>query len=389
MSRPQPRPRLLILSFFDISVDPRVMKQVRLFAADYEVTTCSPGPVPHPDVTHIELDEAWTPHRGRVGNLIDDVAREREWFAWSYRQTPIVRQARKKLAGRRFDAAIANDADAVGVAGSIVGPTRVHADLHEFFPGLPQPDDRLGERQRRYWTWLVRTHCAAAASSTTVGAEIAHRYAEFGVTPGVVTNATHRRDLPVRPTGRPIRFVHSGNPFRDRGLGEIMRAVAASSADVSLDLYLMTHNQVELAAVAELADSLGDRIRILEPVSQGELVETLNGYDVGIHVLPPTSENNSLALPNKFFDFVQARLAIIVGPSLEMARIVREHDLGVVTDDFTEESIRRVLDGLTVDVVDRAKRAADTASHALSSESQVGVWADAVASIIEKEGRRS
>ncbi|MFS0911388.1 glycosyltransferase family 1 protein [Microbacterium sp. 179-I 3D2 NHS] len=389
MTRRRPRPRLLILSFFDISVDPRVMKQVRLFARDYDVTTCSPGPLPHPDVAHIPLDESWVPDRGRIGNLVDDVAREREWFRWSYRQTPIVKQARRKLRGRRFDVAIANDADAVGVASGIVGASRVHADLHEFFPGLPQPEGLLGDRQRRYWTWLVRRHCAAAASATTVGAEIARRYAEYGVTPGVVTNATHRHDLPVRATGTPLRLVHSGNPFRDRGLGEIMRAVAASTSEVTLDLYLMTHNQVELAAVVELADALGDRIRVLEPVGQDELVETLNRYDVGIHVLPPTSENNSLALPNKFFDFVQARLAIIVGPSLEMARIVREHGLGIVTDDFSEESIRRSLDALTPDAVDAAKRAADAAAHTLSAESQVDVWSDAVAAIVSRRGVRS
>lgn len=389
MPHNRPKPRLLILSFFDISIDPRVMKQVRLFAEDYDVTTCAPGPLPHQDVEHIELDVHWVRPRGRVGNAIDDLARAREWFAWSYRQTPIVQQIREKLRGRVFDVAIANDADAVGVANDIVGADRVHADLHEFFPGLPQPDNPLGERQRRYWTWLVREHCAKSVSSTTVGAEIAHRYGEYGLTPGVVTNATHLRNLPVRETGSPIRIVHSGNPFRDRGLGEIMTAVAHTTSDVTLDLYLMKHNEVELAAVAELAESLGDRIRILDPVSQSELVETLNGYDVGIHVLPPTSENNSLALPNKFFDFIQARLAVIVGPSLEMARIVTEHGLGIVTEDFSERSIRAALDALTVADIDRAKRASDAAAPALSSESQVGVWKLAVERIVEARGTRA
>lgn len=389
MPHNRPKPRLLILSFFDISIDPRVMKQVRLFAEEYDVTTCAPGPLPHPDVEHVELDVHWSRTRGRIGNAIDDLAREREWFGWSYRQTPIVRQVRERLRGRRFDVAIANDADAVGVANAVVGADRVHADLHEFFPGLPQPEGKLGERQTRYWTWLVRTHCARAASSTTVGAEIAKRYAQYGVTPGVVTNATHLRDLPVRDTGAPIRLVHSGNPFRDRGLGEIMRAVATTKNEVTLDLYLMKHNEVELASVVELAEQLGDRIRVLDPVGQSELVETLNRYDIGIHVLPPTSENNSLALPNKFFDFIQARLAVIVGPSLEMARIVREYGVGVVTEDFSEDSIRTALDGLAAAEVDRWKRASDAAAPGLASESQVGVWAQAVSDILARTGVRA
>ncbi len=376
------KPSLLILSFYDISVDPRVLKQVRRFADEYDVTTCGPGPQPDPRVQHVELDVHFVPHRNRVQQLLDERAREREDFAWSYHRLPMVVQIRAALKGRRFDAAIANDADTVGIASEIVGAERVHADLHEFFPGLPQPDSELGRRQTRWWEWLVRAHCAPAASSTTVGREIARRYHEYGVRPGVVTNAAPRRELRVRPTGSPIRLVHSGNPFRDRGLGDIMRAVARSRTEVTLDLYLMKQNAVELAAVVELAGELGPRITVHDPVPQHSLIETLNDYDVGIHVLPPTSENNALALPNKFFDFVQARLGIIVGPSLEMARIVEEHGLGWVTDSFDEDAIVRVLDGLTSQDVDERKRASDAAATALSAEAQVEVWADAVAAIV-------
>ena len=378
---------MLILSFEDISIDPRVMKQVRRMLPDYDVTTCGPGPRPHPDVTHVELDPETLRPRGRIGNLLDDIAREREWFAWSYRHIELVRQTRERLRGRSFDAAIANDAATIGVANRLVGAGRVHADLHEFFPGLPAPDTESGRRQVRYWSWLTSAHAAKARSSTTVGWEIAKRYREFGLAPGVVTNAPHHRTLDVTPTGRPIRVVHSGNPFRERGLAEIMRAVAAVSDEMTLDLYL-THNiTADRAYLVELATELGPRITIHEPVSQSVLVETLNQYDVGIHVLPPTSENNALALPNKFFDFVQARLGIVVGPSAEMARIVRERGLGVVTESFDESSILAALDALTPEQVDGFKAASAAAALELSAESQVEVWADAVRTIIELGGR--
>ena len=382
------QPRLLILSFFDISVDPRVMKQVRRFADDFEVTTCGPGPQPHPKVRHIELDLHFAPKRGKVLHFLDQAAREREFFSWTYRNLPIVVQIRSVLAGQTFDLAIANDADAVGIAAEIVGADRVHADLHEFFPGLPQPDSELGRRQTRYWEWLVRTHCAPAASATTVGQAIADLYADYGVMNcGVVTNASPPKQLPVRPTGTPIRLVHSGNPFRDRGLEAIMRAVARAQTDVTLDLYLMKQNAAELEAVIQLAQELGPRITVHDPVDQNRLIETLNTYDAGIHVLPPTSQNNALALPNKFFDFVQARLGVIVGPSVEMARTVREHDLGWVTDSFDEDAIVRVLDALTPEAVDERKRASDAAAYELSAATQVEVWADALQKIVAERGR--
>lgn len=380
------RARVLIVCFDDISIDPRVLKQVRRLVRDYDVTTCSPGPQPHPEVEHLELRPDEVIPRGRIGNAIDDIAREREWFGWTYHQVPFVKQTKALLRGRRFDAVIANDAETVGVAVECVGADRVHADLHEFFPGLPVEDDKLGLRQRRYWTWLIEKHASQAHSSTTVGGEIAQRYAEYGVRPGVVTNATNRRDLPVRPTLSPITLVHSGNPFRERGLAEIMRAVAASSIDVTLDLYLTHNPPTDREQLSTLAAELGERITVHEPVTQDVLVETLNGYDVGIHVLPPTSENNSLALPNKFFDFVQARLAVIVGPSIEMAKLVREHGLGEVTESFDEPAIRAALDALTPEVVDEYKRASDRSASELSAESQVEVWAAAIAEIVAAGG---
>lgn len=383
-----PRPRLLILCFDPIAIDPRVMKQVRLFADRMDITTCSPGPSPHPSVEHIELDLDWQPRLGRVREFVDEVAREREWFWWTYRGRPLVRQAMTGLRGRRFDAAIANDIETIGVANAIVGPTRVHADLHEFFPGLPQPDDHYGARQRRYYEWILTRQCARSASSTTVGAEIAERYHEYSVFPGVVTNSAPYRDAAPHPTAPPIRLVHSGNPFRDRGLEEIMRAAAATTSDVTLDLYL-THNvTADRAALVQLADELGPRVTVHEPVAQNVLVETLAQYDVGIYVLPPTSDNAALALPNKFFDFLQARLGVVIGPSVEMARITREYGCGIVTTDFSCAATIQALNSLTTESVDEWKAAAHVAAKALSSEASVVVWDEKVSAILAQHTAR-
>ncbi|WP_341945772.1 glycosyltransferase family 1 protein [Microbacterium sp. LWH11-1.2] len=376
------RPRVLILSYDAIDIDPRVIKQVRRLADEYEVTTCSPGASPDPRVEHIALDPDDVRPRGRWGDLVDDIAREREWFRWGYDHVPLVQQTRRLLRGRRFDAVIANDAETLGAAISVAGAERVHADLHEFFPGLPVDDTKLGLRQRRYRTWLITRFASRVRSSTTVGTAIAQRYREYGLEPGVVTNATPFRDFAPTPTGRPIRLVHSGNPFRERGLAEIMRAVAASSADVSLDLYLTYNPPTDREQLVALSDELGSRITVHEPVAQAELIDVLHGYDVGIHVLPPTSENNALALPNKFFDFVQARLGIIVGPSIEMAGIVEERGLGIVTADFTESSILAAVDGLTPERVDGFKAAVQEHAAALSAEAQVENWATAVSAIV-------
>lgn len=376
------KPPILILSFLPIKSDPRVMKQVRRLVDEYEVTTCSPGGLPHPGVEHVELKDDFKPRRTLLGRIADELARRVEYFPRLYFQSAGVLQTRELLRGRSFEAVIANDAETVGVAVREFGGAKVHADLHEFFPDMGFEDSKLGRRQQRYWTWMTEKLVARAASSSTVGEEIAKLYRAHGVAPLVVTNSTHHRELAPSPVSVPIRLVYSGNAFRTWGLGEIMHAVAQSTADVTLDLFL-THNVPEdRAHHVKLSEDLGSRITVREPVPQDVLVETLNTFDVGIFVLPPKSPNSALALPNKFFDYVQARLGIIVGPSIEMATIVRQHGLGQVSRSFDVADIRDVIDGLTPESVARYKASSDAVAAQLSSDVQVETWAGAVAAII-------
>jgi hypothetical protein len=109
-------------------------------------------------------------------------------------------------------------------------------------------------------------------------------------------------------------------------------------------------------------------------VPYADLVTTLNRYDVGLSIFPPTTFNLAWCLPNKFFDFVQARLGVIVGPSPEMARFVDDFGIGLVLSDFEPSSLASALEGLTgQQVASWKKESADHASE-LSSESQGAIW---------------
>src|SRR5690606_34934887 len=113
--------------------------------------------------------------------------------------------------------------------------------------------------------------------------------------------------------GDRVKIVHSGSAQPDRRIEVMMEAVARSSANVSLDLFLTAETGAYAQTLRNLASELGDRVNIHPPKPYSELLQTLNNFDVGIHVLPSTNTNNILALPNKLFDYVQARLGIIVG----------------------------------------------------------------------------
>ncbi|WP_339618283.1 glycosyltransferase family 1 protein [uncultured Salinibacterium sp.] len=381
------KPSLLIVCFSDISKDARVLKQVRAFAEQYSVTTCGFGETPVAGVEHLRADLGQRqPNRGPqryAKGALDLAARAFGWWNWTYRQIPHVVRARELLRGRKFDAVLANDVDTIPIALELESKG-VHADLHEFFPGIYDSATSAGRKQTAYLTWLVKRYASRAISATTVAAGLAEAYRDYRIECEVVTNATPRFELSPQSVRRPIKLVHSGVAQPSRQLELTMEAVAASSADVTLDLYLMPNDVVYLAELVKLAKRIGPRVTIHDPLPQSELVTGLNSYDVGIFVLPPTSFNNANALPNKFFDFVQARLGLLIGPTPEMAKILNEYGIGAVTTDFSIVSIRAAIDALDEETVAEWKQRSDAASVPLSADVQVAVWGRAIDRILAR-----
>jgi len=367
------RSRLLILSFSNIASDARVLKQVEYFADRYDVTTCGFGPQPHPGVTHLELDPV---HQIRQWTRFDIAARR---FGKIYWNQPAIKAAAIVLEpASAFDVILANDVDAVGLAVNLHPLNGVHADIHEFAPR--QDEDLLMWRLfvAPYVRWMCRAFLPLTASMTTVGQGIADEYLkEYGLRAQVVSNAAPYAELEPTPPGSTIRLVHSGASLRNRRLETLVDAVLASTSDITLDLYLMANDPAHVDELRARAGESG-RVNFPDPVPYKELIAQLNGYDLGVHVIAPTNFNNRWALPNKFFDYVQARLGLIIGPSPEMQLLLEKHKLGAVAEDFDAPALTAVLDSLTVEQVREWKANAQTAAHDLSSESQVVVWGAAI-----------
>ncbi|KQV06024.1 hypothetical protein ASC63_00535 [Leifsonia sp. Root112D2] len=163
----------------------------------------------------------------------------------------------------------------------------------------------------------------------------------------------------------------------------MIEGVALSRANISLDFYLTPNDPVYLAELQSHVVGMPN-VRVNDPVPYDELIATLNDFDVGVFVLPPVNFNYEWALPNKLFDYVQARLGVVVGPSAEMSAYVRDFGLGEVAINYTAGAFARVLDALTLEQVHGFKRASDAAARDLSAEAQVTIWNQAIATIARK-----
>jgi hypothetical protein len=370
------RPRLLILSFSPIEGDARVLKQVTLFSEQYDVTTCGYGAAPKGVARHIRIPDD-QPQNDLYPRYVALRLYERVYW-----RTSAVAWCRKELEPGSWDVVLANDFETIPLALSLKAPCGVHADLHEYTPKLHSENKGWMRWFSPYYRWMARKYVRRVSSSTTVGAGLARQYEkEFGFKPGVVNNAAPEWALaPSEPTDR-IRLVHSGAGLRNRHLDIMLEAVALSTTRPTLDLYL-TPNHPDFIVQLRMRAAELDGVTVHDPVSYSELIPTLNAFDMGVFVLPPVNFSYEWALPNKIFDYVQARLGIIVGPSPEMAAIVRDNELGVVTRDFTAQALAAAIDELTEETIAQFKAASHSAASTLNAAAEVQGWGKAIAALL-------
>lgn len=359
--------RVLCISFSDINRDARVLRQLEVLAELGEVTTVAYGERPPGATEHLRVDES-LPSLPQTPAGVALLALRR--YDAVELAAPAVKDVLRLVGDRRYDLVVANEARAMAVAHRVAAGAPVMADLHEW-----APEERTHVLSWRLLVKPFMTHqCAKylpkVAAVTVVNDSIGQMYEErFGVLPRTVRNTGPFREVaPSEVADGRIRLVHSGGAVPGRNIEAMIEAVRMLDERFSFDMYL-----VPARDGGKYLDSLqaliGDEQRIVlhPPVRPGELVDTLNAYDVGIFSLPPLTPNHRLMLPNKIFDYIQARLGIVFNSSLETDRIILGHDLGAIAADASAQALHDTLASLTEGRVRELKQNADTAAKVLNS----------------------
>ena len=380
--------RILVLSFSDLSADPRPDRQLEALAGHHELVAAGFGAPAGDRAQYIELRPPPDPLASRVNQaagLSRIVARRYRAAYWGNRQ---VRTAYERLRDLRPDAVISNDVHTLPLALRVAGGAPVLADAHEYYP-----EHFIQVRWWRYvmapyFDWLCREHMPLAAAVTTVSPGIAGLYRDrMGVEASLITNAPTRADLRPGPVGDPVRLFHHGSADPRRRLERTIEAMRLIDGRFELDLMLVGQDAwVERLRRAAAGDK---RIRFRGAVPMREIPAVANSYDVGVFLLEPSSPNQLHVLPNKLFEFIQARLAVVIGPSPDMAALVRERGLGVVSDDFTPEAFARALESLDAATIARFKERSHAAAAELNAERNHDLILESVESMLsERAGRR-
>lgn len=383
------RARLLVIALSDLAADPRVDRQLRAFAERHDVIAAGLGAPSVPGVDYIDLGLEASPIaalRNRAAGATRMLARRHEAAYWG---NHLLIQAYRRLSDVRPDAVVANDIPTLPLALAVARTAPVVLDAHEYAPLWFENRMLWRTVMQPYMTAITRHYVPRVAAMTTVGPALARSYRDLtGIEPTIVTNTPEHHVLTARPVGHPVRLLHHGIANRSRQLERTIELMAHLDDRFTLDLVLVEHERRYLRRLRRLA--LRDkRIRILDPVPMRDIVSFASAYDIGVFLLPPANFNYRNALPNKLFEFIQARLAVAIGPSPEMARVVQDWGCGVVARDFEPASLAAELLRLDRVTVTRYKERSHAAAQVLNAEANELVLQDLMSRVLRRSDKRA
>jgi glycosyltransferase involved in cell wall biosynthesis len=260
-------------------------------------------------------------------------------------------------------------------------------DTHEFAA------EEYGD-QRKWRLWhrpmvcaLEREFIRDAATVSAVSRAIADRLQRLYPLPNpsiVIRNTPSFEAFAFRPTARDrVKVLYHGIVTPGRGLEATIDSVVAWRPMFELTIrgpgdegYL---NDLRCRIVER---GIVGRVVIAPPVPMTALVREATVYDIGFFALPGSSRHNEFALPNKFFEYVMAGLALCVTDLPEMASLLHEHDLGVTFPHVDPDAIAAAVNGLDPSSIDRYKRNALTAARELCWERESGRLVAAYGAVI-------
>jgi glycosyltransferase involved in cell wall biosynthesis len=366
--------RALVMSHSTIHSDPRVLREVEWLSSDgWAVDTVGFGNgIKGEKIRHFEVRMRPLPIRVPLYAVLNGSARYKILVE---SQLPDL----SELGNICYDLVLANDLDFLPWCTDIIfnstlsdSKTKWHLDLHEYFGD--QGHGTIWKLLfRKYHQWLFGyTTSDVWTTRSTVAEGIADLYSKLVDFKDmkIVRNAPRYSGLPpALPQENKIKLVYHGVADLDRGLEELVHSVKHLNERFELHLLLMGNSRaIKKLKRAVLEDSVEGRVFFHNPVDVEEIPKAINPYDLEVIFFPPVTENLRHALPNKFFEAVQASIGVVIGDSPNMRAIVETEKFGLVVDGWQFSDLVSALNGLNRATVNEMKINASNASKKLNSE---------------------
>lgn len=377
---------VLIICFSNLHKDPRVLRQVaalkdhyRIITAGYTATgfeqqfirfdkpTAANAHWKYPAVIRKTIS-AFLKIKSRLLPLLGN--RQYELQYWNSH----ARQCLNKLKDCHAQLLIANDLNILPIAYRI--SKSMHAklifDAHEYYPLEFENNVEWLKGVQPLYNYLCQKYLHKAHRVTVVSNSIGKKYQqEFDLKDfTVIDNAAEYYELqPGDVNPKNIRLVHHGFAMAERKLENLVNILNGLDERFELHLVLVhNHNTKKYYEELRRLNENNKRIFFHNPVPFETIPLFLNQFDIGIYFWDKANFNTHTTIPNKFYEFLQARLMIAISPSAELEIITKEHALGFCTKTYNNYELVNLLNACSADDIAAYKANAGKCAKKLSSE---------------------
>lgn len=214
-------------------------------------------------------------------------------------------------------------------------------DSHEYFTEVPELVGRPGVK--RIWAFLERKMVPGLKAAMTVSGSIAREYeSKYGVPFTVVRNLPYRRDVIHDPE------FHDRYPATHKIIYQGALNVGRGIELLISSMKWITDATLLIVGDGDIRDELRDQVTRMElghkvifpgRVPPGTLHRITCQCHLGVSLEEDLGLNYRMALPNKIFDYVQARIPVFCSDLPEMSALIREYKVGEVCRQREPESI--------------------------------------------------
>ncbi len=291
------------------------------------------------------------------------------YFEYLFSYLYNIRKYQDEIKKSNFEIIVVEDLNLLPFVFKIKGvKTKVVFDAREYYPKENDESSLFRFFIAPYRILLCKYYLPILDGFYTVSNGLAEMYSrDFKVKPEVIRSTPFFQDTPIENNPRiPYKMVHHGGASENRQLENMIEIVSQLEGKFTLDFYL-TGNKVYENHLKTIAKDC-PYINFCEPVPFKEIHKMLTSYDIGFCYMSTDVTNTMYSLPNKFFEYIQARLVLAINPAPDMTSIAREYNIAIISDDFSNDSMVTALRNFNKSHYLELKANIDSAANVLNWE---------------------
>ncbi|MCH5314020.1 MAG: capsular biosynthesis protein [Helicobacter sp.] len=271
--------------------------------------------------------------------------------------------------------------------GGIRQKTKVVFDAREFYPLQNTSSLRWRLLFKKFNTYLCATYAPKADVMFSVSPMFCEMYErEFGLKAHLLMSLKPFYNLSPRPIdSQCVKILYHGALNQNRDIDKVIELCRYLDERFCID-FIFTGGEGAFAqkihSRIHALQMQGKKIRLLSPVALEQIVPFGNAYDIGLLYIPPHNHNLLLTLPNKFFEYIQSRLALLIPPIPSLMPFVKQYDNAIIARDFAITSLAKALSKLDSAQIMRYKEHSNKAAAKLHFSHNIRLVRDRVAKLL-------